>query len=1145
MAMKFDVFLSYPRSDNARGRVTELKEEIERTYAAATGEALTVFFDSKAIRGMDDWQGRIQQAVRGSCLFVAILSPAYLRSKWCRAEWEDYLRYEAMRQCLGEGAAPVLFVTLPDPRSGEIDDATAAWMAEIRRRQTVDLRPWRRQGRGALRDATVRTAVDGLGATLRERLDRAERGRRSPSNLLPHNPLFVGRLTELRELRQVLADNKLGVIGATGGHGASRAAVQGLGGMGKTELALAYAHAFAWDYPGGRWQVPVEHTADLRLALIRLSEPMRFIYTEAEAKDPDLAFARVRHELARRGRCLLLLDNVSDQRLLEPAFLDALPRGGPVDLIATTRLPPAQIPGSAQNLAFVSVDELPEADAFALMQSHQPQRRFASVQEAVAAREIVRQLDRFTLAVETAAIFLGRHPAPDACRNFLRRLQTDLLRESEAAAADPAVAVRHRERLLEKTLAITLETVTPAAAQLLSLACLLPADHVASSWLATLSGLPRNVLRKAIELLSGLRLFQATGSVDVAGPARTFRMHRLVQGLLAARLAPAIREASWAALDELIGDRVADLEQTTAWEAVRWELEPLEGLAARWADEGQTHAAWLLGKAGALWLQVAEFARAEPLLRRALEVDEAVHGPSHPDVASGLNNLAQLLKNKNRLAEAEPMMRRSLELDEVAFGADSPEAAVGQLNLGSLLHAVNRLPEAERHLRRALEIEEQHFGADSVETIQSLNNLGTLLKETHRFAEAEALFRRALGILEVHGGGGHRYYAGQLNNLAIVLYRTNRLAEAEDCYRRALALSETRFGLDHPEVAARLSNLGQLLQSTDRFEEAEKVMRRALAIVRKFHGDAHPAVATRLNNLAQLLEETGETEKAEPLLQEALEIDKAGLGPDHPSVAVRLNNLARLLHDSGRFSDAEQLFRRALKINETSFGPHDPNVARDLHNLGRLLLDTGRVGEAEAALRQALAIDEAVFGPDHPEIAVDLSGLGELLRRTGRLAEAERPFRRALEIQVKSRGESHTSVAAAASNLGLLCQDTGRWAEAEAWQWRACEIDEARHGPDHVKTGIRLHNLAMLLRETRALDRAEPLLARALLIFLRHTARTGHFRAELPAVAENFLILSGEIGCTEAALRKKVRAICRQAGLSAKQRKAIFSEEPS
>jgi tetratricopeptide (TPR) repeat protein len=95
---------------------------------------------------------------------------------------------------------------------------------------------------------------------------------------------------------------------------------------------------------------------------------------------------------------------------------------------------------------------------------------------------------------------------------------------------------------------------------------------------------------------------------------------------------------------------------------------------------------------------------AEPLMRRALAIDEKSFGPDHPDVARDLNNLAALLQATNRLAEAEPLMRHALVIDERSFGPDHPNVAIRLNNLASLLQATNRLAEAEPLMRRAVAI---------------------------------------------------------------------------------------------------------------------------------------------------------------------------------------------------------------------------------------------------------------------------------------------------------------------------------------------------------------------------------------------------------------------------------------------------------
>ena len=95
---------------------------------------------------------------------------------------------------------------------------------------------------------------------------------------------------------------------------------------------------------------------------------------------------------------------------------------------------------------------------------------------------------------------------------------------------------------------------------------------------------------------------------------------------------------------------------------------------------------------------------AEPLLRRALAIDENSYGEAHPNVARDLNNLALLLQDTNRLSEAEPLLRRALAIDAASYGAEHPNVAIRLSNLARLLQATKRLAEAEPLMRRAVEI---------------------------------------------------------------------------------------------------------------------------------------------------------------------------------------------------------------------------------------------------------------------------------------------------------------------------------------------------------------------------------------------------------------------------------------------------------
>ncbi len=310
--------------------------------------------------------------------------------------------------------------------------------------------------------------------------------------------------------------------------------------------------------------------------------------------------------------------------------------------------------------------------------------------------------------------------------------------------------------------------------------------------------------------------------------------------------------------------------------------------------------------------ELARWNESEDQLRTALA--EATALANTRLAASASNNLGMLLHATNRTEEAEPLIRRALEIDEAIFGGQHLAIATSLNNLAMLLGDTNRIEEAEPLMRRALKLVETALGSQHPTVAISLANLAQLLKDTKRIEEAEPLLRRALEIGEATLHDQHPNIAVHLNNLAALLYDTHRTEEAEPLARRALEVSEAAYGNQHPEVASCLSTLAILLCETNRIEEAEPLIRRALEIDEAAFGKQHPTVAIRLNNLATLLLDTHRIEEAMPLIRSALKVDEAAFGEKHPTVAIDLSNLAAVLLDTNRIEEAEPLLRRALDI---------------------------------------------------------------------------------------------------------------------------------------------------------------------------------------------------------------------------------------
>jgi CHAT domain-containing protein/Tfp pilus assembly protein PilF len=181
--------------------------------------------------------------------------------------------------------------------------------------------------------------------------------------------------------------------------------------------------------------------------------------------------------------------------------------------------------------------------------------------------------------------------------------------------------------------------------------------------------------------------------------------------------------------------------------------------------------------------------------RRALAIREKVLGAGHPDTATSMNNLANVLQQQGK--------------DELL----SPGEARAQARLN-----LQAYTETESLFRKALAIQERTLGPDHPATANTLNNLSTYLDRRGRPEDAEPLQRRALDILEKSLGPLHPDTAAMLTTLALMLDRQGKLSESEALYRKAVEIARQA---GNPRILLlNTSRLGFALAKRGRYREA-------------------------------------------------------------------------------------------------------------------------------------------------------------------------------------------------------------------------------------------------------------------------------------------------------------------------------------
>ena len=357
-----------------------------------------------------------------------------------------------------------------------------------------------------------------------------------------------------------------------------------------------------------------------------------------------------------------------------------------------------------------------------------------------------------------------------------------------------------------------------------------------------------------------------------------------------------------------------------------------------------------------MYHDLGDYARAEPLFREAIEIEQRTGDRNNPTNYTTLNNLARVYQALGDYARAEPLYRRALEISGANTAEKHPRHAVRLNNLGGLYLEMGDYAKAEPLLQRAREISKRTLGENHPEYVATLNNLAELFQQAGDYAKAEALLREAVAITTRALSENHPLYATSLNNLAWLYRAMGDHARAEPLIRRALEIRRRAIGENHPLYLNSLASLGSVCHAEGDYANAETLLKHAVEIAKRAPGENHPDYAIHLNNLAALYESMGDYAKAEPLLQKALEVTKGTVGDNHPNYSVSLNNLAELFQHAGDYAKAESLYRQAVETAKQSPGENHPNYAISLSNLALLFYARGELAKSEQSLAQGLTL---------------------------------------------------------------------------------------------------------------------------------------------------------------------------------------------
>ena len=332
-----------------------------------------------------------------------------------------------------------------------------------------------------------------------------------------------------------------------------------------------------------------------------------------------------------------------------------------------------------------------------------------------------------------------------------------------------------------------------------------------------------------------------------------------------------------------------------------------------------------------------------------------------------------MLTEANQNALAAEYHQRAVDIDLATLGSSHPDAVLRLAHLAAALFRVGQPQEGAGLFDRAIQITHA-LTFDGTDMIMA--QLGDVLKKCQQLQAADNLYaaslERVLKKVDTAAGEAppHAYYF-VLTKRANLAKETGHYAEAAGMYEQVLRVQQAELGEEHPMISSTLSLLGLALSALGRHDAAVGHHRRSLLISERNKSADDPDVTRSLGNLGAALLQAGQQAEGVGYLQRA--VDASEGTSNVAGLAKRLGNLAMAVEDNDP-AGALQLYSRALDLTRTVHGDSHPDTGTALGNLATSMVGAGQLKEALPLFEQALQVDMAAYGEEHPAVATVSQG---------------------------------------------------------------------------------------------------------------------------------------------------------------------------
>ncbi|KAJ6024801.1 hypothetical protein N7540_005598 [Penicillium herquei] len=844
------------------------------------------------------------------------------------------------------------------------------------------------------------------------------------------NDKFTGRSDVLERIHESLAgqkENKQPNV----------VVLHGIGGIGKTELAVEYTHLHQESYSSIFWvdcsteiqRTVASYKLQVKLGLKRLVDE-KGLNPVLDERNLDVVEAiRDWFSEALNKEWLLIFDNLNDLEILD--IMDYIPRAAWGSIIITSR--------QREFLSYgitIGISEMSSEEGLSLLAKTARFGRDLKPDDQQLALKLLHSLGYFPLAIEQAGAYLSQRISEDpesyhrALANYLDSYERNAKMLLQYKRLSVIGSRRNDSALTTWEVSFNaIKQESPEASYLLQLCGFLANSDIFEEMFSLGRKLPANdtTFQESVSKLASYSLQRLAHEV-VQLVARSLRL----KGEEEYRNYLPFEQRILPHLDQAVNNMQRFLSSPTTEVIIRPPLNSIErSPLSTLYDIAEGWSLWGWGAVSDISISCRLY-----LLSDVESISE------NWELAY---RLGHIYRNQGLHSSAEMIYGWAFTEASTQLHGEHPKALEIAGDLAWAIILQEKYDDASDWYSWLLASRGKVLGKGHPATLGALKGLATISRCRGNYDKALPLYFEALAGRQKRLGQNDILALNVMVNIAEVFSAQGEYEEALRWYERAL--------LGGARDAWR--------ETSEDTGDSRKYWRHPPAPGKAILGEMHQSTLKMIHNIGVLYEEKGVYNEALMWYERAVSRQQKILGETHKDTLWTIYHIGIVYQALRKYDDAWRWYERALTGAQETYGEKHEDTLQMIHSIGLLLHQQGKYKEAWSWYKRALAGRQEIFGDEHSETLQTIHNIGVLFEDQGKYKEALKWYWRALDGREKILGEIDEDTMWTIRNIGDVFQALGKYKEAGRWYKRALPGQQEIFGERHEFTLLTIQNIGL------------------------------------------------------------------------------------